>query len=252
MTDRLLDLSGQVAVVTGGAGSIGLATAQLLAEKGADIWLFDIDADATEQAARDLGGGALIADITNERAAEAAFAAVLAKAGRLDILVNNAGRAIRGASTELPVGDWDKVIALNMTATFLCARIAARHMIEGKISGRIVNMASIMGLSGGGLYPNISYQASKGAVVNITRALAVEWAPFGIRVNAVAPTWVDTPFIAPLLADPDLLEAMHRVTPLKRIATPSDVASAVLFLASAASDMVTGHTLPVDGGYLAQ
>src|SRR5688572_9534824 len=128
-----------------------------------------------------------------------------------------------------------------MTGIFLCARAAARHMIDAKRGGAIVNTASIMGLSGGGLYPNISYQTTKGAVVNMTRALAIEWAPHGIRVNAVAPTYVRTPFIAGLLEQPEVVRRIEEMTPLRRIAEPEEVASAVLFLASPAAAMVTGH-----------
>jgi 2-deoxy-D-gluconate 3-dehydrogenase len=109
-----------------------------------------------------------------------------------------------------------------------------------------------MGLSGGGLYPNISYQTTKGAIVNMTRALAVEWAPHQIRVNAVAPTYVRTRFIAPLLAQPELVAKIEAMTPLGRLAEPEEVAAAILFLASPAAAMITGHTLPVDGGFLAQ
>jgi NAD(P)-dependent dehydrogenase (short-subunit alcohol dehydrogenase family) len=139
-----------------------------------------------------------------------------------------------------------------MTGVFLCARAAARHMITAGRGGAIVNTASIMGLSGGGLYPNISYQATKGAVVNMTRALAVEWAPHTIRVNAVAPTYVRTPLISAILNQPELVEKIQAMTPLKRLAEPGEVAAAILFLASPAAAMITGHTLPVDGGFLAQ
>ena len=139
-----------------------------------------------------------------------------------------------------------------MTGVFLCARAAARLMIANGRGGAIINVASIMGLSGGGLYPNISYQTTKGAVVNMTRALAVEWAPHGIRVNAVAPTYVRTDFIAPLLAQPELVKKIEAMTPLSRLAEPEEVADAILFLASPGAAMITGHTLPVDGGFLAQ
>jgi NAD(P)-dependent dehydrogenase (short-subunit alcohol dehydrogenase family) len=118
--------------------------------------------------------------------------------------------------------------------------------------GAIVNVASIMGLSGGGLYPNLSYQSTKGAIVNLTRALAVEWAVQGIRVNAVAPTWVRTELTQGLFRDPALLGRVMDMTPMRRLAEPEDVAHAIVFLASERAALITGHTLPVDGGFLAQ
>jgi NAD(P)-dependent dehydrogenase (short-subunit alcohol dehydrogenase family) len=143
------------------------------------------------------------------------------------------------------------VLEVNLTGVFLCARSAARFMIT-QGSGAIVNTASIMGLSGGGLYPNISYQSTKGAIINLTRALAVEWAPHQIRVNAIAPTWVETDFIKPLMAQPDLIEKIKGITPLGRLAKPEDMVGAFIFLCAPCSSMVTGHTLAVDGGFLAQ
>jgi NAD(P)-dependent dehydrogenase (short-subunit alcohol dehydrogenase family) len=189
-----------------------------------------------------------VLDVSDAAAIEQTFAQ-LAEDGPIDVLVNSAGMAIRKASLELGLDDWTRVINVNMTGTFLCARAAARHMSAG---GSIVNIASIMGLSGGGLYPNISYQTSKGGVVNMTRALAVEWASLNIRVNAVAPTWTRTPFIGELEVSPQLMERIRDVTPLRRLAEADEVAAAVLFLASPAAAMVTGHVLPVDGGFLAQ
>jgi 2-deoxy-D-gluconate 3-dehydrogenase len=249
-------LDGLSAMVTGGGRGIGRAVAIGLAEAGAKLAVADIDVAAAEEAAgtiRQQGGSAMAValDVADEASVEAGFENAVRAHGGIDVLVNNAGTAIRRPTVELALADWDRVVAVNMTGLFLCARTAARLMIAGR-GGSIVNMASIMGLSGGGLYPNISYQATKGAVVNMTRALALEWAAARIRVNAVAPTWVRTHFITGLLAQPQLVARIEAMTPLGRLAEPSDVVGAVLFLASPASAMVTGHTLPVDGGILAQ
>src|SRR5207244_1649376 len=172
--------------------------------------------------------------------------------GGVDVRSHSAGIALRRPSIELSFEDWNKVVAVSMTGVFLCAREAARHMLAGGRGGRIVNTASIMGISGGGLYPNISYQATKGAVVNMTRALAVEWARQGIRVNAIAPTWVRTPLTRAITEKPELVRRIEELTPMGRLAEPDEMVGAVLFLASRASAMVTGHVLAVDGGFLAQ
>ncbi len=242
------------ALVTGGASGIGFATASLFAEAGARVFILDRDAGSAERAAAKIGGGTLARglDVTDEAAITSVLAGIDAEANGIDILVNNAGAAIRRPAVEQTIEEWNFVLAVNMTGAFLMARTAARHMLARVRPGAIIATASIMGLSGGGLYPNISYQATKGALVNMTRALAVEWAKDGIRVNAVAPTYVRTPFIAPLLAEPELVAAIERMTPLGRMAEPEEVAAAILFLASPAAGMITGHTLPIDGGFLAQ
>lgn len=245
---HLFDLSGLSAVVTGGASGIGLATVRALVAAGASVTVLD----RSDPPAQSGAAHAARLDIAEPDAVAAAFRDAADRAGRLDILVNSAGMAIREPALDLPLEHWEKVVAVNMTGTFLCAREAARAMMAFGHGGAIVNVASIMGLSGGGLYPNISYQTTKGAVVNMTRALAVEWAPSRIRVNAVAPTFVRTPFIAPLLEQPNLVARIEDMTPLRRLAEPEDVAAAILYLASPAAAMVTGHTLPVDGGFLAQ
>jgi NAD(P)-dependent dehydrogenase (short-subunit alcohol dehydrogenase family) len=247
-------LTDRCVVVTGGGDGIGRATAELLASVGARIAVLDRDAaKASDVAAAITASGSIAraypADVTDEAGLEAAFAALSAELGPCDILVNNAGIAVRASAATLSVDDWNRVVAVNLTGMFLAARIAARQM-TGR-GGAIVNTASIMGLSGG-LYPNVAYQTTKGGVVNMTRALALEWAPDGIRVNAVAPTFVRTSLTVGLLAKPDVMATIVAATPLGRLAEPVEIANAVLFLASPAAAMVTGTILPVDGGYLAR
>ena len=196
----------RVVVVTGGAKGIGWATVEAFVAAGSTPVLFDRDERALAAASaqlieRAVDHLAIRVDITDETAVDAAFAQVSARYGRVDVLVNNAGIAIRRPTVELSTGDWQAVVDVNLTAVFLCCRAAAASMIAAG-SGCIVNVSSIMGLSGGGLYPNVSYQSTKGAVVNMTRALAVEWAGNGIRVNAVAPTWVATDLTLGLFGNP--------------------------------------------------
>ena len=248
-------LSGKVALVTGGGKGIGRGVALGMARSGARVHVLDRDLEAAEETAglivkEGMAAKAHRVDVGDEAEITAVMAAI-ASEGAINILVNNAGLAIRKPSVDLSIADWDAVLKVNLTGVFLCARAAARHMIPNK-TGASVTLASIMGLSGGGLYPNISYQATKGAVVNLTRALAVEWAPFGVRVNAVAPTWVRTDFIKPLTDSPDLLARMNAMTPLGRIAEIDEVVGGIVYLASPAAAMVTGHTLAIDGGFLAQ
>jgi NAD(P)-dependent dehydrogenase (short-subunit alcohol dehydrogenase family) len=240
----LFKLEGKTAIVTGGARGIGAATARMLEDAGARVAVFDL------AAVDDLAFGGVKVDVTSESAVKAAFARVAEQHGGIDILVNNAGRVARQPAVELPVEDWQAVIDVNLTATFLCSRLAHPYM-KRRADGVIVNVASIMGLSGG-LFPNASYQAAKGGIVNLTRALALEWAAHGIRVNAVAPTYVDTDMTKAIFANPDMLNTVMEHTPLGRLPNPDDVAAAILFLCSRAARCVTGIVLPVDSGYLAR
>jgi NAD(P)-dependent dehydrogenase (short-subunit alcohol dehydrogenase family) len=237
---NLFELTGKTALVTGAARGIGKATAELLAAAGAKVARIDIEP----------GEGIIVADVSDEAAVERAIGAAVQALGGLDVLVNNAGIAVRKNAFDITSEDWDRVLGVNLRGLFVCSRIAARAMKE-RGGGAIVNLASIMGFSGG-LFPNPAYQASKGAVVNLTRALALELAPHAIRVNAVAPTFVRTDLTAPIFRNPDLLKVVMGHTPLGVLPEVNDIAAAILFLASPAARCITGITLPVDSGYLAR
>ena len=227
----MTELAGKTAVVTGGAKGIGAATVALFGKHGARAVSLDISDGI---------------DVTDESAVKAAFERI----GEIDILVNNAGRATRKPALELQKAEWDAVLDLNLTATFLCSRLAHPYM-KKRGGGAIVNLASIMGFSGG-IFPNVSYQASKGGVVNLTRALALEWAADNIRVNAVAPTFVRTDLTIPIFSNPEVLKIVMGHTPLGRFPEVEEIAAAILYLCSPSARCITGITLPVDSGYLAR
>lgn len=258
---KLFELENKCAVITGAGRGIGAATAQLFAAAGAAVAVLDkYENYAVRTADGIVGNGgkafAVTCDVTDEEEVEESFSGIVKEFGHApDILVNNAGMAIRKTALDVPLAEWQQVIDINLTALFLCSRVAARYMKQPRkdapSGGSIVNLASIMGLSGG-IFPNASYQASKGGVVNLTKALALEWAAERIRVNAVAPTFVNTDFTAQIFGNPAVLEKVEAHTPLGVLPEVDDVAAAVLFLASPAARCITGITLPVDSGFLAR
>jgi len=227
----MFDLRGKVAVVTGGAKGIGAATVKLFEKAGAKVHVLDIVSGC---------------DVTDSSAVKRE----LDKLGGFDILVNNAGRAARKPAVDLSAREWGEVIALNLTAVFECSRLAHPYLKQ-RGGGSIVNLASIMGLSGG-IFPNASYQASKGGVVNLTRALALEWAADNIRVNAVAPTFVRTDLTVPIFSNPELTKRVMHHTPLGHLPEPEEIAAAIVYLCTPAARSITGITLPVDSGFLAR
>ena len=171
--------------------------------------------------------------------------------GRLDVLVNNAGIGARVATVDMPSERWQRVLDVGLNGAFHCARAVGRHMVRGGPAPSSTSPRS-WGSPAAGSIRIPAYHAVKGALVNLTRALALEWAPHGIRVNAVAPAFVRTRLVEPLMADPTMAKALIDATPLGRLVEADEVAAAIVFLASDAAAMITGHTLPVDGGWLAR
>ncbi|MFQ5970840.1 MAG: SDR family NAD(P)-dependent oxidoreductase [Alphaproteobacteria bacterium] len=248
-------LDQDVAVVTGAGNGIGRTAAIAFAEAGAHVAVTDRDRDAAERVSQEISdaGGvayALELDVSEPQAIEGVVDHIVGELGTIHVLVNNAGISSRRPTEELSLEEWNRVVAINMTGAFVACRAVAPHMF-GHGNGRIVNTASVMGLVGGAVFPNLPYHATKGAIVNMTRALAAEWAPRGIRVNAIAPTFTETALVAPLLADEEKVRRINELTPLGRFAQPAEMAGGFLYLASNASAMVTGHILAIDGGWLA-
>jgi NAD(P)-dependent dehydrogenase (short-subunit alcohol dehydrogenase family) len=246
------DLSGRVALVTGAARGLGRAIALGLARHGADVAVADREAGGAEETAgavRTLGrqAGAFVCDVSREEEVRRLVADVLARFGRVDVLVNNAGITKRIALFDWQQADWEEVIRINQVGTFLVAREVGRHMVAQK-RGSIVNVSALGGGIVGVGRGNAIYCGTKGAVVGMTRDLAAEWAQHGVRVNCIAPGWFRTEMNAPLLKNPGLVQRILDRVPLGRLGEPEDVVGPVVFLASDASAMLTGHVLPVDGG----
>jgi 2-dehydro-3-deoxy-D-gluconate 5-dehydrogenase len=248
----LFDLTGKSAVVTGASTGLGAAMTLGLAAAGADILL--VDRQPSEEVCKEVQGmgrraAVLTADLSRMDSVGKVIGTAVAELGKIDILVNNAGIIRRTPAIDYSERDWDEVMALNSKAVFFLAQAAARDMIKRK-EGRIINIASLLSFQGGILVP--AYAASKAAVAQMTKAMANEWAPYGITVNAIAPGYMATNNTSALRADPVRSKAILERIPAGRWGMPEDLRGAVVFLASSASGYVNGHVLVVDGGWLAR
>lgn len=248
----MFDLTGRAAIVTGGNGGIGLGMARGLASAGARVLIAGRDAEKNRAAVAELGdeAAAFRADLTQPDAARAMVDDALARWGRLDVLVNNAGTNIRKRPEDLSLEEWGTVLNINLTAAFLCSRAAFEPMRRAR-AGKIVNIGSMMSIFGAPFTP--AYAASKGGIVQLTKATATAWAEHGIQVNAVLPGWIDTALTRRGRREvPGLHERVLARTPAGRWGIPDDLAGVAVFLAAPASDFVTGAALPVDGGFSVQ
>ena len=252
MTSALFDLSGKVAVVTGGNGGIGLGMARGLADAGAAIAVVGRNEAKSASAIADLSARgvkaiAVTTDVTDGAAVSAMIGRVVRELGRIDIFVNNAGMSIRKPPHELEVEEWSKVIDTNLTSAFVCSK-AAYPALKASGRGKVINIGSMMSIFGASFAP--AYAASKGGIVQYTRACATAWAADNIQVNAILPGWIDTDLTrAARQQVTGLHERVLARTPAARWGGGDDFAGIAVFLASAASDFVTGTAIPIDGGY---
>jgi 2-deoxy-D-gluconate 3-dehydrogenase len=252
---KLFDLAGRVAVVTGGNGGIGFGIASGLAQAGAAIVVAGRRAEKNAHAVQALerGGAKAVAfegDLKEEAVCHALMDRAAQKLGRLDILVNNAGIAIRKQPEAYTLAEWHEVIDTNLTSAFVCAHAAYPHMVRGG-GGKIINIGSMLSIFGASFA--VAYGASKGGMVQLTKGLAAAWAKDNIQANAILPGWIDTEFTRTGRQQvAGLNERVLARTPANRWGTPDDFAGIAVFLASAASDFITGAAIPVDGGFSSQ
>jgi NAD(P)-dependent dehydrogenase (short-subunit alcohol dehydrogenase family) len=249
------DVRGQTAVVTGASSGLGMTFAETLAERGVNLVIAARRYEKLVKVAEDVSNKygvkvvPLKTDVNQEDQVVRMVKVAIERFGSIEILVNNAGTASLSPSTDMSLEEWKKVLDINLTGVFLCARTAAREMIK-KNYGKIVNIASIYGAVGD-IFPTAPYYASKGAVINLTRALAIEWAPYKVNVNAIAPGFFPSEMTESVFRDEKSLKYILSRTPLGRTGEPLDLKAALTYLASPASDYVTGQTIFVDGGWTA-
>lgn len=236
----------KIAVITGGAQGIGFACAQALAEDGCSLVLLDINEDGVKAAANELGGVGLACDMGNPDQIAAVFAQIEKDHGAISVLVNNAGISQPGDFLETSVESFQKVIDVNLTGVFLATQLAAKNMIAHKVQGAIVNMSSVNAVLSIPTIP--AYCASKGGVMQLTKATSLALAPHGIRVNAVGPGSIDTEMLAGVNASPEAMKRIMSRTPLQRVGNAREIGDTVAFLASDKASYITGETIYVDGG----
>lgn len=252
---EIFSLENKVALVTGSSKGLGEAMARALAEAGASVVINSRNLAEAEHVAEEIGKAtkrrtvAIAADVTRREDVERLVGETLKRMGGLDILINNAGMNIRKPMQEYSEEEWSKVIETNLTGPFLCCRAAAAHFLKQR-SGRVINLGSI--LSFVGLGGRSAYAAAKGALMQFTRALALEWAPYNVTVNALCPGPFETPLNRPLLENPDTRKFFIERIPLGRWGQPKELTGAAIFLASDAATFITGAALFVDGGWTAQ
>jgi gluconate 5-dehydrogenase len=246
---QLFDLTGKTALITGSSQGIGLALAKGLASAGAKVILNGRSPEKLAEAAAEVPGAAqLVFDATDHEAVRAAIDGFESSVGPIDILVNNAGMQHRGPLEEFPADAFDRLLQTNVASVFHVGQAVARHMI-GRGAGKIINIASVQtSLARPGIAP---YTATKGAVGNLTKGMATDWAKYGLQCNAIAPGYFETPLNAALVADPAFSEWLAKRTPAGRWGKVEELVGACIFLASPASSFVNGHTLYVDGGITA-
>jgi 2-deoxy-D-gluconate 3-dehydrogenase len=253
------DLESKVAFVTGGSGGLGSAIVTALADQGAAVAVADLPTRRSQVAALvsliqsrgQTRATGVDVDVRDPATLQLAVEDTIDRLGGVDIGVCNAGLNVRKPSLEVTEDDWDTVLDVNLRGVFFSAQAVAARLVQQGRGGKLVLIASIMGLVGSPFGHSAAYCASKAGVVNLARTLAVEWAPYDITVNAVAPTYAPTPLTEELLADQNRLQAVVDRTPMARLASPEAVADAVAFLASPRADLITGVTLPVDCGWTA-
>ena len=245
-----LKLDGKIALVTGAGGGIGAAIASTLVNHGCSVYVADSNGDAANKVATELGerGYPLTLDVGNATEASAAVEQIVGERGRIDIAVNNAGILKTGSILEASIADWDQVCRVNLSGVYYCCKAVLASMVEQRY-GKIVNIASVSAMKGGGSFGNVLYGTTKAGVVALTKGLGRELAPFGINVNAIAPGVVETNMTGSLLT-PDRRKAVLASIPLGRFASTDDIAHVVALLASDVLGYVTGETIVVDGGYL--